>query len=231
MFQPIVDLRPPVSLSDVARAEVSLVMSCVDQDLRGGGAPVGVLAQEVVQRGAAGRGFGVPPDGAGGVHVRVFDGNCRVIGAGCTPVDVVGDAGGDVPVEVFAVDGPGCENTEVCRSGSCVELGPPEPDGGSDGGSDGGAAADIFPCDGTGLSCNQNGRTGVCFERAGEIECCAGCVIDGSCVSLNARDPANDCRQCIPDVRVDGYTTRSDGNLCSEDGADGACVGGVCVTS
>ncbi len=87
-----------------------------------------------------------------------------------------------------------------------------------------------FPCASDGLACTRDvcDGAGACLHTLAES-----CLIDGACVAAGELSPENDCRACDPRLDAQGYSPRSAGLECSDDGlantldvCDGA---GVCT--
>jgi hypothetical protein len=95
-------------------------------------------------------------------------------------------------------DGATC-TSDLCQSGTCVHD--PLPDG---------------------TPCGEGGGTTVCEGGA----CVRGCHIDGVFYDPGARNPANECQACRPDVDAFAWTNLGASTTCSDDG--NPCTRDVC---
>ena len=84
-------------------------------------------------------------------------------------------------------------------------------------------------CTDDGLACTSDvcDAAGTCLHNL-----TTGCVIGGVCVAEGAADPTSECRQCTAAVSTTGYTPKSNGVACTDDGlayTSDTCNGGVCT--
>lgn len=139
-----VKIRFPRDVEDVARVEISVVPSC--DDIASPGDPPRTTILQMTTESNERPSLGHVDSGKYGLYARAWDHDCRLVAAGCSPIEVEEGGEGTVEAILVSVNGRSCDPGRACLDGLCEitdggteerdsaadDSGPrPEPDAGS----------------------------------------------------------------------------------------------------
>jgi hypothetical protein len=142
-YEVVVLFDPPALADDAVAISISVIDECSVQPL--GQVPAEPVVREILlRRGDELSALGPLSPGQYGLYALARANDCRVVAAGCEPVDLENGGSGRLTVSADGADGPACGDGFLCDgAGQCRPGGGPDMDAAMmDGGVDGDATVD-----------------------------------------------------------------------------------------